>query len=73
MKRLVSKSSLFSVTEYVIPNCMFFHSDGMLPSMALERPKSNLTDESPWLLGVAEDSDDDLPRYSHLDIRAKPC
>ncbi len=41
--------------------------------MVLERPKSSLTEASPLLLGVADDSDDDLPRYSHFDIRAKPC
>ena len=41
--------------------------------MLCERPKSSLTDASPLLLGRVDDSDDDLPKYSHLELRAKPC
>jgi len=41
--------------------------------MVFESPKSSFTEASPLLLGVAEDSDVDLPRYSHFDVRAKPC
>ena len=41
--------------------------------MVFESPKSSFTEESPLLLGSVEDSEDDLPRYSHLVVRAKPC
>ena len=41
--------------------------------MAFDRPKSSLTESSPELLGSVLDSDEDLPRYSHLAVRAKPC
>lgn len=56
-----------------MPNWYFFHSDGMFSNIVFERPKSSFTEASPLLLGVAEDSEEDLPRYSHFEIRAKPC
>ena len=71
--RVVSRSSFPKVTEYVMPNLWFFHSEGMLSSSILfESPKSSFTDESPEFFPAA-DSEEDLPRYSHVDMRAKPC
>ena len=56
-----------------MPNWYFFHSEAMLSSIVFERPKSSFTEASPLLFGDASDSDDDLPKYSHFEIRAKPC
>ena len=41
--------------------------------MLFDKPKSSFTDESPVLFGRVVDSDEDLPRYSHFEVRAKPC
>lgn len=41
--------------------------------MPSERPKSSFTEASPEVLGREPDSEEDLPRYSHLEVRAKPC
>jgi hypothetical protein len=61
------------VTEYTKPN--WYGQAFFASSLKLEcdRPKSTLTEFSPLSLLSADDSDDDFPRYSQRELRAKPC
>lgn len=69
---IVCRPSLPSVTLYTRLNLYgqaFFASSGILAAL---RPKSSLTESSPPL-ERAPDSDEDLPRYSQVELRANPC
>lgn len=69
---IVCRPALPNVTLYTRLNlsgqAFFASSDRCSES----RPKSSFTASSPPL-ERAPDSEDDLPRYSHVELRAKPC
>lgn len=69
---IVCRPSLPSVTLYTRPKSYghaFFASS---LSSDDDKPKSSLTPSSPPEASLP-DSEEDLPRYSHVELRAKPC